>query len=62
MILQASFQSEWIQKISKSIGKRGDPKLIEKIIYAFALLEQLKLSGLKKRLYVLQKLLTYHRS
>ena len=46
MILQASFQSEWIQKISKNIGKRGDPKLIEKIIYAFALLEQLKLSGL----------------
>lgn len=46
MILPASFQSEWIQQISKSIGKRGDPKLIEKIIYAFALLEQLKLSGL----------------
>ena len=46
MILPASFQNEWIQQISKSIGKRGDPKLIEKIIYAFALLEQLKLSGL----------------
>lgn len=46
MILSASFQNEWIQKISKSIGKRGDEKLIEKIIYAFALLEQLKISGL----------------
>jgi hypothetical protein len=46
MILPASFENNWIQQISKTIGKRGDPKLIEKIIYAFALLEQLKLSGL----------------
>jgi hypothetical protein len=46
MILPASFENAWIQQISKTIGKRGDPKLIEKIIYAFALLEQLQLSGL----------------
>ena len=46
MILPVSFENSWIQQISKTIGKRGDPKLIEKIIYAFALLEQLKLSGL----------------
>jgi len=46
MILQGSFETSWIQKISKAVGKRGDPKLVEKIIYAFALLEQLKLSGL----------------
>jgi len=46
MILPVSFENTWIQQISKTIGKRGDPKLIEKIIYAFALLEQLKISGL----------------
>lgn len=46
MIIPASFEISWIQKISKEVGKRGDPKLVEKIMYAFALLEQLKLSGL----------------
>jgi len=46
MILPGSFETSWIQKISKTVGKRGDPKLVEKIIYAFALLEQLKISGL----------------
>lgn len=46
MILPASFENTWIQQISKTVGKRGDPKLIEKIIYAFTLLEQLKISGL----------------
>jgi len=46
MILTGSFEKAWIQEISKTVGKRGDPKLVEKIIYSFALLEQLKLSGL----------------
>jgi hypothetical protein len=46
MILTDSFEKAWIQEISKTVGKRGDPKLVEKIIYSFALLEQLKLSGL----------------
>lgn len=46
MILPGSFESSWIQKISKTAGKRGDPKLVEKIIYVFELLEQLKLSGI----------------
>jgi len=46
MILNTSFEESWIKKISRSIGKRGDPKLVEKIIYAFTLLEQLKISGL----------------
>lgn len=47
MILQGSFETSWIQKISKTVGKRGDIKLVEKIVYAFALLEQLKKSGLE---------------
>ncbi len=46
MILKGSFEASWIQQISKAVGKRGDPKLVEKIIYAFALLEQLNKSGL----------------
>jgi len=46
MILPGSFEKPWIQEIAKTIGKRGDPKLVEKIIYSFSLLEQLKRSGL----------------
>lgn len=32
---------DWIQKVSALLGKRGDPKLLEKVIYAFTLLEQI---------------------
>jgi hypothetical protein len=46
MILPGSLEKAWIQEISKTIGKRGDPKLVEKIIFSFSLLEQLKLSGI----------------
>jgi len=46
MILPGSFEKSWIQEIAKTIGKRGDPKLVEKIIYSFSLLELLKRSGL----------------
>ena len=46
MILPGSLEKAWIQEISKTIGKRGDPKLVEKIIYSLTLLEQLKLTGL----------------
>jgi len=46
MILTGSFEKAWIQEISKTVGKHGDPKLVEKIIYSLTLLEQLKLSGL----------------
>ena len=46
MILTGSFEKAWIQEISKTVGKRGDPKLVEKIIYSLTLLEQLKLAGL----------------
>jgi len=46
MISAKSIEKSWIQGISSKIGKRGDPKLVEKIIYAFILLENLNLSGL----------------
>jgi predicted nucleotidyltransferase component of viral defense system len=41
MIDRASYELEWIQKVSASLGKKGDPKLLEKVIYAFTLLEQI---------------------
>lgn len=41
MIHQASYELEWIKKVSESLGKKGDPKLLEKVIYAFTLLEQI---------------------
>jgi hypothetical protein len=30
MILTGSFEKVWIQEISKTVGKRGDPKLVGK--------------------------------
>lgn len=42
MISEESYQINWIKNISSKIGKRGDPKMIEKVIYAFTLLEQLR--------------------
>ncbi len=41
MIDKASYELEWIRRVSTSLGKKGDPKLLEKVIYAFTLLEQL---------------------
>lgn len=41
MITKASYELDWIQKVSALLGKRGDPKLLEKVIYAFTLLEQI---------------------
>jgi predicted nucleotidyltransferase component of viral defense system len=41
MINKASYELDWIQKVSASLGKKGDPKLLEKVIYAFTLLEQI---------------------
>src|SRR5687768_5019569 len=46
MIDKATYEIEWIGQLSKQLGKRGDPKILEKAIYAFTLLEQLKISGL----------------
>ncbi len=37
---------EWITNVRNTLGKRIDPKLIEKVIYALTLLEQLQLHNL----------------
>lgn len=44
MILKESYSLEWIRSIQRQSGK--DPTLIEKVIMALTLLEQLQLSGL----------------
>jgi hypothetical protein len=46
MIASPTYEIEWIQAIAGQLGKRGDPKILEKVIHAFTLLEQLKLTGL----------------
>ena len=47
MIDKKSYTIEWITGLRGKIGKRIDPKLIEKVIYAITFLEQLQLNGLK---------------
>lgn len=46
MIKKESYEPEWIYAVAEKLGKRGDPKILEKVIYAFTLLEQLKAAGL----------------
>ena len=46
MIDKKTYSIEWINNLRKKLGKRTDPKLIEKVIYALSLLEQLQLNGL----------------
>jgi hypothetical protein len=46
MIEPKSYHLDWIIEVQKNIGKRVDPKLIEKVIYALLFLEQLKLNGI----------------
>lgn len=46
MIAQETFSSEWIQALRNKLGRRVDPKMIEKVIYALAILEQIKGAGL----------------
>lgn len=47
MISKESYEPEWIYSVAEKLGKRGDPKILEKVIYAFTLLEQLKAAGLE---------------
>lgn len=47
MIDQKSYTKEWITSLRVKLGKRIDPKLIEKVIYAITFLEQLQLNGLE---------------
>lgn len=46
MIDQKTHQIDWILNLKSKLGKRIDPKLIEKVIWALILLEQLKVKGL----------------
>jgi predicted nucleotidyltransferase component of viral defense system len=44
MISNRSLTKEWIQQKASELGKRGDPKMLEKVIRAFLLLEQLQVN------------------
>lgn len=46
MITPKSYTIEWITDLRNKLGKRIDPKLIEKVIYALSFLEQLRLNNL----------------
>ena len=46
MINKETHTIQWIDNLKNKLGKRIDPKLIEKVIWALTLLEQLKLNGL----------------
>ncbi|MBY8964016.1 nucleotidyl transferase AbiEii/AbiGii toxin family protein [Flavobacterium sp. D11R37] len=46
MIDKKSHTIEWITNLRNKLGRRIDPKLIEKVIYALTFLEQLKVEGL----------------
>lgn len=46
MIDNKTHQIEWISSLKNKLGRRIDPKLIEKVIWALMLLEQLRLKGL----------------
>lgn len=46
MINNDSYTIEWILNLKSKLGRRIDSKLIEKVIWALTLLEQLKINGL----------------
>ncbi|WP_339627948.1 nucleotidyl transferase AbiEii/AbiGii toxin family protein [uncultured Maribacter sp.] len=47
MIKESTYHPDWIYEVKKRLGKKYDPKLIEKVIYALILLEQLDVNGLE---------------
>ncbi|MBA4283840.1 MAG: hypothetical protein C0432_06075 [Candidatus Puniceispirillum sp.] len=46
MINKETHTIQWITNLKNKLGRRVDPKLIEKVIWALTLLEQLRLNGL----------------
>jgi hypothetical protein len=46
MISNETHTSNWILNLKRKLGKRSDAKLIEKVIWALTLLEQLQINGL----------------
>jgi hypothetical protein len=47
MINDQTYSIEWILDLKQKLGKKVDAKLIEKVVYALAFLEQLKVNGLE---------------
>ena len=45
MIDKDSFTLAWLQELRKKVGRRADPKLLEKVIHALALLERIQAKG-----------------
>ena len=45
MINNETHTIDWILNLKSKLGKHIDPKLIEKVIWALTLLEQLKIKG-----------------
>lgn len=46
MIDPSTYNKEWIDGVAAQIVRKVDTKILEKVIYAFTLLEQLKLAGM----------------
>ena len=46
MINKETHTIQWIDNLKNKLGRRIDTKLIEKVIWALTLLEQLKIKGL----------------
>lgn len=46
MINNETYTSNWILNLKRKLGKHSDAKLIEKVIWALTLLEQLQINGL----------------
>lgn len=46
MISTHTYSKEWLREIQSGLGRRTDAKLLEKVVYALSLLEQLQLNGL----------------
>lgn len=47
MIAPSTYTLEWIMALRSKLGKKVDPKMIEKVINALVLLEQLRIHGLE---------------
>lgn len=47
MISNETHTSNWIRNLKRKLGKHSDAKLIEKVIWALTLLEQLQINCLK---------------
>lgn len=47
MIDKSTYELDWLDQIAAPLGSRGDRKILEKVVYAFTLLEQLKAAGLE---------------